>query len=85
MKLGHVALDGTKVKANASKHKAMSYDRMGKAEAELEKEIEELLRRAEDEGSQVIVAAGVTQETKAGWEVYRLRRRECSGDSLFGV
>lgn len=29
VKLGHVALDGTKVKANASKHKAMSYDRMG--------------------------------------------------------
>ena len=28
MKLGHVALDGTKVKANASKHKAMSYERM---------------------------------------------------------
>jgi transposase len=36
VKLGHVALDGTKVKANASKHKAMSYKRMNKAEAELE-------------------------------------------------
>jgi transposase len=36
VKLGHVALDGTKVKANASKHKAMSYGRMKKAEAELE-------------------------------------------------
>ena len=36
VKLGHVALDGTKVKANASKHKAMSYKRMRKAEAELE-------------------------------------------------
>jgi len=36
VKLGHVALDGTKVKANASKHKAMSYGRMNKAEAELE-------------------------------------------------
>ena len=35
VKLGHVALDGTKVKANASKHKAMSYQRMKKAEAEL--------------------------------------------------
>lgn len=30
VKLGHVALDGTKIKANASKHKAMSYDRMKK-------------------------------------------------------
>ena len=36
VKLGHVALDGTKVKANASKHKAMSYRRMNKAEAELQ-------------------------------------------------
>lgn len=33
--LGHVALDGTKLKANASKHKAMSYGRMQKTEAEL--------------------------------------------------
>lgn len=47
VKLGHVALDGTKVKANASKHKAMSYDRMGKAEAQLEKEIAALLEEAE--------------------------------------
>ena len=30
VKLGHVAIDGTKMKANASKHKAMSFDRMGK-------------------------------------------------------
>ena len=35
VKLGHVALDGTKIKANASKHKAMSYARMKKREAEL--------------------------------------------------
>ena len=45
--LGHVALDGTKVQANASKHKAMSYERMLKAEAQLEKEIRELMRKAE--------------------------------------
>ena len=45
--LGLVALDGTKVKANASKHKAMSHERMLKAEAQLEKEIEELMRAAE--------------------------------------
>ena len=36
VKLGHVALDGTKIRANASKHKAMSYKRMKKAEGELE-------------------------------------------------
>jgi len=45
--LGHVALDGTKVKANASKHKAMSYERMGEAEKRLQLEIAELLREAE--------------------------------------
>src|ERR1700678_4604101 len=39
VKLGHVALDGTKIKANASKHKAMSYERMDTRGAELEAEI----------------------------------------------
>ena len=47
VKLGHVALDGTKVKANASKHKAMSYERMCKAEQELEQEVKRLLEQAE--------------------------------------
>jgi len=45
--LGHLALDGTKVQANASKHKAMSHERMVKAEAQLEMEIKELMSRAE--------------------------------------
>jgi transposase len=45
--LGHVALDGTKVQANASKHKAMSHERMLRAEKELEKEISALIRKAE--------------------------------------
>jgi transposase len=39
VKLGHVALDGTKIKANASRHKAMSYERMKKREAELKAEV----------------------------------------------
>jgi transposase len=47
VKLGHVALDGTKLQANASKHKAMSYGRMLKTEQQLRAEVEELLRRAE--------------------------------------
>lgn len=47
VKLGHVALDGTKIQANASKHKAMSYQRMKRMEARLEKEIADLLSRAE--------------------------------------
>ncbi len=46
VKLGHVSLDGTKVKANASKHKAMSYGRMCKKEKELVEEVEELFRKA---------------------------------------
>jgi len=47
VKLGHVALDGTKIKANASKHKAMSYARMKKREAELKAEVERWLEAAE--------------------------------------
>ena len=45
VKLGHVALDGTKVRANASRHKAMSYKRMKEKEAQL---AAELLRRAQE-------------------------------------
>ena len=48
MKLGHVALDSTKVRANASKHKAMSYGRMKEKEAQLSAEVAELLRQAEE-------------------------------------
>jgi len=47
VKLGHVALDGTKIKANASKHKAMSYQRMKKRETELEAEVDRWLKAAE--------------------------------------
>ena len=43
VKLGHVALDGTKVRANASRHKAMSYKRMKEREAQLSAEVAELL------------------------------------------
>lgn len=46
VKLGHVALDGTKVQANASKHKAMSYERMAGAEQKLEEEVKRLLEQA---------------------------------------
>jgi hypothetical protein len=47
VKLGRVAVDGTKIQANASKHKAMSYGRMKSTEAALQREADELLRRAE--------------------------------------
>ena len=46
VKLGTVAIDGTKIKANASRHKAMSYERMQQAEAELKAQVDALLERA---------------------------------------
>src|SRR5918992_282703 len=58
VKLGHVALDGTKLKANASKHKAMSYGRMQRAEAELAAEDAGWLAQAE--------AAGTAQNAPRG-------------------
>lgn len=48
VKLGLVAIDGTKMQANASKHKAMSYQAMHKTEQRLEAEIQQLLQRAEE-------------------------------------
>jgi transposase len=47
MKLGRVAIDGSKVKANASKHKAMSYGRMKEKERELRQEVRRLLAEAD--------------------------------------
>lgn len=47
VKLGHVAIDGTKMQGNASKHKSMSYGRMGETEKKLQEEVDELLKRAE--------------------------------------
>jgi transposase len=47
MKLGRVVLDGSKVKANASKHKAMSYGRMEEEEQRLKEEVKRLLEQAE--------------------------------------
>jgi transposase len=60
-KLGHVALDGTKVKANASKHKSMSYERLNKKEAELRREVSEWFQKAE-----AIDAAEDRDEAKSG-------------------
>ena len=59
VKLGHVALDSTKVKANASKHKAMSYGRMLKSEQQLREEIAGLLHRAQREDEQEDARVGV--------------------------
>lgn len=47
LKLGCVSLDGSKIKANASKHKALSYEHAGKLEAQIRAEVAELLKKAE--------------------------------------
>jgi len=47
LRLGRVALDGSKVKANATKHKAMSYGRMEETEKRLREEVRKLLKQAE--------------------------------------
>ena len=74
VRLGQVALDGTKVRANASKHKAMSYGRMKKAKEELEQEIAKLLEEAETVDAQEDARYGKSQK---GWDLPKeLRRRE---------
>ena len=61
VKLGTIALDGTKVKANASKHKAMSYGRMKEQEQKLKQEIEALLERARRTDAQEDARYGADQ------------------------
>jgi hypothetical protein len=66
MKLGRVALDGSKVKANASKHKAMSSARLEEQEKELGQQVQEMLERAE--------AVDAEEDERYG--------KECAGDEL---
>ena len=73
VKLGHVALDGTKIKANASKHKAMSYERMEKRAAELEAEVERWLSAAEAADAEEDRAFG---RDKSGEELPEMGRRQ---------
>src|SRR5258705_1423583 len=58
VRVGRVALDGTKMKANASKHKAMSYDRTGQKQRQLRQEVKQLLAKAE--------AADAAEDTEYG-------------------
>ena len=62
VKVGLVSLDGTKVKANASRHKAMSCAYMQKEEQRLQEEIAGLLRQAEIEYSDRLLADGFPLE-----------------------
>jgi transposase len=61
-RLGHVALDGTKFKANTSKHKAMSYGRMQQREAQLKAEIATLVAQAEAQDASDDATYGVTSD-----------------------
>lgn len=74
LKLGTVALDGTKIKANASRHKAMSYQRMREEEQRLQQEIAQLLQQAEQVDAAEDALYG---EDNSGDEVpEELKRRE---------
>src|SRR6202521_5674601 len=74
MKVGRVALDGTKIKANASKHKAMSYDRMKEKEKDLKAEVKQLLAQAEAADAEEDAAYG--QDQRGDELPAELERRE---------
>ena len=78
VKLGHVALDGTKIKANASKHKAMSYERMKKREAELQAEVDRMLAAAEAADAQEDETHGNTKigDEMPNWVADKQKRIE---------
>jgi len=76
VKLGHVSLDGTKVKANASKHKAMSYDRMHQTEKRLKQEVREWFRQAKsaDEAEDRLHGATRRGDEMPGWVADKQQR-----------
>src|SRR3984957_10539285 len=78
VKLGHVALDGTKIKANASKHKARSYECMEKRAAELEAEVAKWLSTAEaaDAEEDKLHGHDKTGEEMPDWVTDKKRRAE---------
>ena len=77
-KLGHVALDGTKIKANASKHKAMSYERMAKRAAEFDAEVAQWMSAAEAADAQEDEAFGRDKsgEELPDWVANKKKRAE---------
>jgi transposase len=75
VRLGHVALDGTKVKANAAKSKAMSYRRMGETEARLQAEVKAWFDRARTADDSEDAALGETRgDELPDWVANRTRR-----------
>ena len=69
VKLGHVELDGAKIKANASKHKAMSYERMKTRETELRAEVDRWLEAAQAADAQEDKLHGASRrcDEMPGW------------------
>ncbi|MDE2418873.1 MAG: IS1182 family transposase [Burkholderiales bacterium] len=94
VKLGTIAVDGTKIKANASRHKAMSYGRMQSTELELKAQIEALLKKAastdeaEKDESELDIPTEIErrQERLAAIEAAkaRLEERQRQADTLRG-
>ena len=85
LKLGTVALDGTKIHANASRHSALSYEHAGKIEAQLQAEVAELMAKAEA-ADQADVPDGMSipeelarREAASGGDCPRTRRRSRRG------
>ena len=78
VKLGHVAVDGTKLKANASRHKAMSYGRMKQAEPKLAAEVEAWLKAAEaaDAAEDAEFGAELRGDETPAWMANKQRRLE---------
>lgn len=78
VKLGHVALDGTKLKANASRHKAMSYQRMKESEARLGAEVASWLEHAEatDAAEDEQYGTGRRGDELPDWVANKQRRLE---------
>lgn len=78
VKLGHVAVDGTKIKANASKHKAMSYARMVGKEREFAELVESWLSQAaaEDDAEDELYGKDKRGDEMPDWVADRQKRRE---------
>lgn len=64
LKLGDISIDGTKIHANASKHKAMSWKYANQLEAQLKKEVEMLLKKAEETSNEAVNDIDIPDEIK---------------------
>ncbi|MGB8276158.1 MAG: IS1182 family transposase [Alphaproteobacteria bacterium] len=78
VKLGHVAVDGTKLKANASRHKAMSYGRMKTVEPKLAAEVDAWLKQAEaqDAADDAEFGADLRGDETPDWMADKIERLE---------